>query len=270
MNKNILYPNAYFKNVLEITIDFLNENKIKGLILDVDNTLIDYNRNMLNGLEKWAEHMKQNNIKLYILSNSNKKDKVSYIANKLNIEYSYFAKKPFKAGFNRVKEILKLSSENIAVVGDQIFTDVLGGNRCKMFTILVEPLGKKDIWITQIKRPIEIENNGDFSSITDWLRFDFKNIDHVKAILYFKPRSLAPEDDLSILIYDVNNIIKNLFKLKKIDKTDLEILDMIRSEYTLTEIAKELNFSGESNVRYKLNNIAKKITKYAEYNFLDL
>ena len=49
MNKNILYPNAYFKNVLEITIDFLNENKIKGLILDVDNTLIDYNRNMLNG-----------------------------------------------------------------------------------------------------------------------------------------------------------------------------------------------------------------------------
>ena len=52
MNKNILYPNAYFKNVLEITIDFLNENKIKGLILDVDNTLIDYNRNMLKIEEK--------------------------------------------------------------------------------------------------------------------------------------------------------------------------------------------------------------------------
>ena len=155
MNKNILYPNAYFKNVLEITIDFLNENKIKGLILDVDNTLIDYNRNMLNGLEKWAEHMKQNNIKLYILSNSNKKDKVSYIANKLNIEYSYFAKKPFKSGFNRVKEILKLSSENIAVVGDQIFTDVIGANRCKMFAILVKPIDEKDIWVTKIKRPIE-------------------------------------------------------------------------------------------------------------------
>lgn len=155
MNKNILYPNAYFKNVLEITIDFLNENKIKGLILDVDNTLIDYNRNMLNGLEKWAEHMKQNNIKLYILSNSNKKDKVSYIANKLNIEYSYFVKKPFKSGFNRVKEILKLSSENIAVVGDQIFTDVIGANRCKMFAILVKPIDEKDIWVTKIKRPIE-------------------------------------------------------------------------------------------------------------------
>mgnify|MGYP001088768652 FL=1 len=96
-----------------------------------------------------------NNIKLYILSNSNKKDKVSYIANKLNIEYSYFAKKPFKAGFNRVKEILKLSSENIAVVGDQIFTDVIGANRCKMFAILVKPIDEKDIWVTKIKRPIE-------------------------------------------------------------------------------------------------------------------
>ena len=115
----------------------------------------------------------------------------------------------------------------------------------------------------KIKRPIEIENNGDFSPITDWLRFDFKNIDHVKAILYFKPRSLAPEDDLSILIYDVNNIIKNLFKLKQIDKTDLEILDMIRSEYTLTEIAKELGYSGKTSIFKRFNRIAEKIVKYS-------
>ena len=63
--------------------------------------------------------------------------------------------KPFKSGFNRVKEILKLSSENIAVVGDQIFTDVIGANRCKMFAILVKPIDEKDIWVTKIKRPIE-------------------------------------------------------------------------------------------------------------------
>ena len=46
--------------------------------------------------------------------------------------------------------------ENVAVVGDQIFTDVLGGNRCKMFTILIEPIAEKDIWLTKVKRPIEI------------------------------------------------------------------------------------------------------------------
>ena len=77
MNKAILYPKAYFNSVIDITIEFLEQNKIKGLILDVDNTLIDYNKNMLVGLDKWIEKIKQSNIKLYILSNSNKKEKVA-------------------------------------------------------------------------------------------------------------------------------------------------------------------------------------------------
>ena len=76
-------------------------------------------------------------------------------AEKLKIEYEYFAKKPFKSGFKKVKEKLKENPENIGVVGDQIFTDIIGGNRCKMFTILVEPIAEKDIWITMLKRPIE-------------------------------------------------------------------------------------------------------------------
>ena len=74
MNKAILYPKAYFNSVIDITIEFLEQNKIKGLILDVDNTLIDYNKNMLVGLDKWIEEIKQSNIRLYILSNSNKKE----------------------------------------------------------------------------------------------------------------------------------------------------------------------------------------------------
>jgi len=67
----------------------------------------------------------------------------------------YFAKKPLKTGFKKVQEKLKEPAQNIAVVGDQIFTDIIGGNRCKMFTILVEPIAEKDIWITMIKRPLE-------------------------------------------------------------------------------------------------------------------
>ena len=151
----ILYPNAHFNNVREIKIDFLRKNKLKALILDVDNTLIDYNKNLDEETIKWAEKLKEKGIKLYILSNSNKKVKVKNVAEKLNIEYSYFAKKPFKSGFNKVQEKIKEKPENIGVVGDQIFTDVIGGNRCKMFTILVEPIAEKDIWITMLKRPIE-------------------------------------------------------------------------------------------------------------------
>jgi HAD superfamily phosphatase (TIGR01668 family) len=151
----ILYPNRYIEKVTDIDVKFLEENSIKGLILDVDNTLIDYDKKMIDGLEQWAEELKQNNIKLCILSNSNKKDKVKKISEVLEVPYFYFAKKPFKFGFKKAKTLLNLENKNIAVVGDQIFTDVLGANRCKMYSILVKPISEKDIWITVFKRPLE-------------------------------------------------------------------------------------------------------------------
>ena len=152
----ILYPNAYFKKVQEITIEFLKKNKIKALVLDVDNTLIDYDKNLSESIIKWSKELKGQGIKLYILSNSNDKKKVSNVAEKLDISYISFAKKPLRSGFRKVQKKLKINPENIGVVGDQIFTDVLGGNRNNMFTILVEPINnQKDYWYTAWKRPIE-------------------------------------------------------------------------------------------------------------------
>lgn len=150
-----LYPNAYLKNVKEITIDFLNKNNIKALILDVDNTLIDFNKKMLDGVEEWCKNLKKQGIKLFIVSNSNKKTKVEMVAKKLELPYINFATKPFKRGFKKAAKMLQEKNENIAVVGDQIFTDVIGANRCKMFSILVEPIEKKDLLVTKIKRPLE-------------------------------------------------------------------------------------------------------------------
>ena len=150
-----LYPNAYLKNVKEITIDFLNKNNIKALILDVDNTLIDFNKKMLDGVEEWCKNLKKQGIKLFIVSNSNKKTKVEMVAKKLELQYIHFATKPFKRGFRKAAKMLQEKNENIAVVGDQIFTDVIGGNRCKMYTILVDPIIQKDFWFTAWKRPIE-------------------------------------------------------------------------------------------------------------------
>ena len=151
----MIYPNEYLNSVIEIDMDLLEKNKIKGLILDVDNTLIDFDKNFLKGVESWVESLKNEGIKFCILSNSNKLQKVKSVAEKLDIPFIHFAKKPFKKGFNRAKEILKLSEQNIAVVGDQIMTDVVGANRNKMFSILVKPIGKKEHLITKIKRPFE-------------------------------------------------------------------------------------------------------------------
>lgn len=151
----LLYPKEYVNSVKEITIDFIKKHNIKGLILDVDNTLIDYYKKMPEGVIEWAEMMKSYSIKLYILSNSNKKEKIEAVAKNLNIEYISFAKKPFKSGFLKIKKAMNLESENIGVVGDQILTDILGANRCKMFSILVKPINEKDIFITKFNRFFE-------------------------------------------------------------------------------------------------------------------
>lgn len=151
-----LYPNIYLKKVEDITIQTLIRNKIKLLILDVDNTLIDYYQNLSENIVNWTKEMKGQGIKLYILSNTNNKEKVEKVAEKLNVPYKNFAMKPLKRGFRYIQKETNIKTENIAVVGDQIFTDVLGGNRSKMFTILVEPINsKKDYWYTAWKRPIE-------------------------------------------------------------------------------------------------------------------
>ena len=77
------------------------------------------------------------------------------VSEKLNLPYEYFAKKPFKKGFLKIQKLWNIKPECIGVVGDQIFTDVLGANRCHMFPLLVKPIAEKDIWVTVFKRPIE-------------------------------------------------------------------------------------------------------------------
>lgn len=151
----ILYPKIYFDSVKDITIDFLNQNNIKALILDVDNTILDFNRKIPYGVEEWCQNLKAQGIKFCILSNSEKKEKVKMVAEKLQLPYFYLATKPLKRGFDKAIKLLEEKPENIAAVGDQVFTDVFGANRCHLFSILVKPIAKKDLLITRIKRPLE-------------------------------------------------------------------------------------------------------------------
>ena len=150
-----LYPDLYLNSVIDINATLLKKNKLEALILDVDNTLIDYYKNLIDGAEDWCENLKSEGIKCIILSNSNKKEKVETVAKKLWIKYVMFAKKPLKSGFKKALEKLEMKPEQVAVVGDQIFTDVVGAKRMKMFSILVKQVGEKDIFITKVKRPIE-------------------------------------------------------------------------------------------------------------------
>lgn len=112
----ILYPDIYLKNVKEITLELLKKNNIKGLLLDVDNTLIDFDLKILEGVKKWSNDLKNNGIKLCILSNTNKIEKVKMVAKELELQYINFAKKPSKNGFKRACKLLDLEPKNIAAV----------------------------------------------------------------------------------------------------------------------------------------------------------
>ena len=150
-----LYPKLYVENIKAISVEFLKENNIKAVILDMDNTLIDFNQNILEGAKQWCDNLKNNGIKLIIVSNSNKKEKLEKVSKQLEIEYILFAMKPLKKGFKKAIKKLGEKPENIAAIGDQVFTDVIGANHAHMYSILVKPLDKKDILLTVIKRPLE-------------------------------------------------------------------------------------------------------------------
>ena len=151
----LIYPKKYFDKIVDIDIDDFLENNIKAIILDVDNTLLDFDLNIVEGLKEWYQRVRKSGITAIIVSNSGKVAKIEKVANLLEIEYIRYGMKPLKKGLKAAQKKLGVNNENIAVIGDQIFTDVIGANRCKMFSILVKPLDEKDIWMTKIKRPLE-------------------------------------------------------------------------------------------------------------------
>ena len=152
----LLTPNMQVRKITDITIEMLRKNNIKGMILDVDNTLIDLDRVPLEGIKEWIDYMKNEGIKFCIASNSLKKDKIEKVAKMLDIPYVHFSVKPTKIGLKKAKQILGIeNSKNIAEVGDQLFTDVLGTNRMKMFSILTEPLCEEKVKINNLKRKLE-------------------------------------------------------------------------------------------------------------------
>ena len=151
----MLKPKAQFDKVTDITAKFLKQNNINAVILDVDNTLIDLDRKPLKDIEKWADSLKDEKIKICIASNSIKKEKVTKVAKKLDVPFIYFSTKPLKRGLKKAKKILKEENENIAEIGDQLFTDVLGANRMKMFSILTKPISEERTKLGALKRKIE-------------------------------------------------------------------------------------------------------------------
>lgn len=148
-------PNEYVKTIFDITPEFLQERNIKGIITDLDNTLVEWNRPLATPkVKKWFETMKKHGIRIVIVSNNHKK-RVYEFAHPLGIPFVYKAQKPRGKSFRKALHLLKLPKEEVVVIGDQLLTDIFGGNRYGLFTILVVPVTQSDGWITKFNRMIE-------------------------------------------------------------------------------------------------------------------
>lgn len=151
----MIKPNVEFDIITDIGVDFLKENNIKGLILDVDNTLIDLSRNKIDGLDDWIDSIIKSGIKIAVVSNGRKKKQIDLLTKKHGLIYVFFALKPFKSGIKKAKKELNLCYNEIAEIGDQIFTDVWVSNRTKMLSILTKPVEMEKSFLQKFKRKVE-------------------------------------------------------------------------------------------------------------------
>jgi hypothetical protein len=151
----LLIPDLYVKRIYNISLKYLKQNKIKGIIIDLDNTIAPWDSNQIDkDFSDWLHLVKDKDIQIVLVSN-NKKERVGSFSQMIDVPYIASAIKPFRAAFIRAIGVMKLERNQIVVIGDQIFTDILGGNMLGLHTILVEPMASKEFIGTKVLRAME-------------------------------------------------------------------------------------------------------------------
>ncbi len=151
----LLKPDIKLCGITDITVELLNKHNIKALLLDVDNTMSTHHGTILtDGLLDWIAKMQQSGIKLMVLSNSKRK-RIEPFAAKIGLPFISLGCKPLPTGYLRGVKALKEKRKTVAIVGDQIFTDVLGGNFVGVKTILLTPIKLEDGWSFKVRRRLE-------------------------------------------------------------------------------------------------------------------
>ncbi|MBI0576424.1 YqeG family HAD IIIA-type phosphatase [Neobacillus cucumis] len=145
-------PDEHVKSILDINPNELKKRGIKGIITDLDNTLVEWDRpNATPQLISWFDEMKKHNILVTIVSNNNE-DRVKAFSDPLRIPFIFRARKPMGPAFQKAISQMGIKKEETVVIGDQLLTDVLGGNRSGLYTILVVPVAQTDGFFTKFNR----------------------------------------------------------------------------------------------------------------------
>jgi HAD superfamily (subfamily IIIA) phosphatase, TIGR01668 len=153
MNKYI--PNMYQKDIYNINYKLLKEKNIKCLLFDLDNTIVP-------GHVKKAEQktkdlfmkLKKEGFRVFIFSNS-PSHRLKPFKDFLEVEVNALSLKPLQFSFKKIINKTGLKKEEIAIIGDQLLTDIIGGNKAGIFTILIDPITVKDQFVTKFNRKKE-------------------------------------------------------------------------------------------------------------------
>lgn len=146
---------AVFRRITDIDIDFLKNNNIETLLLDVDNTLSTHHGTVLvDGLTDWLKLMQDNGITLVVVSNS-KHWRIEPFAGKIGLPFVSLACKPLPNGYRKAVKMMDANKKTTAIIGDQIFTDVLGANLYGIRSLLVRPVKLEDGWSFKVRRYFE-------------------------------------------------------------------------------------------------------------------
>ena len=148
-------PDFMFNTFDEATVEFLVANKIKGVILDIDNTLEPYEHpHPGEHVKKWLADLRDAGIGAAFVSN-NDKERVELFNAELGLPAYYKAKKPFKKNLLRAMNDIGSTKENTVLMGDQVFTDVWAARNAGIKVILVPPINDKKDFFTKLKRVLE-------------------------------------------------------------------------------------------------------------------
>lgn len=150
----IFKPCEYHKSIFDINYNKLKKKNINLIIFDLDNTILEPDKDLPNNNIKELFNKLQNDFKLVIASN-NKKERVGKVANYLSCDKLYSIGKPTKKIKKFIDKRYHIKMENTCIIGDQIVTDIFMGNRLGMYNILIDPISNKDLKVTYINRFLE-------------------------------------------------------------------------------------------------------------------
>ncbi|OFX14867.1 MAG: hypothetical protein A2Z18_06345 [Armatimonadetes bacterium RBG_16_58_9] len=153
---DMLRPDQYAASLAEVDVDQLKQDGFDTLLVDLDNTLLPWSSSDVpESSRNWVEHAKHLGMRIRILSNTHNPARLGAIAGELGVGSIDRAFKPSKTGFFRAVREAGSEPGKTVVVGDQIITDILGGNRAGMRTILVHPMDSREFIGTRISRLLE-------------------------------------------------------------------------------------------------------------------